>query len=116
MLPECKPNVGIMKVIGGADGYIICSFPFSPEFLQVSVKPFKLCEEICMRKVRIKDANAVVLIERGHQRISGVSDRLQMPWGNISGDSNDCKTFHSKTDLVNGLLPAKLQNSISPQF
>lgn len=90
--PECQSAMGVMEVVGRADGEIVYSFALSTEKLEVAIEALDVREECCVVwGVSIEHADRVVWITGGDELIAGFLNGSHMSWRDVSGGSGNCK-------------------------
>src|SRR5664279_4467454 len=63
LMTKCKSDMGIVKIIGRTDAYIVNFSPCSFKFIKMSVKPFEFHKKVTVRKIAIDATNAVKFIK-----------------------------------------------------
>ena len=93
LVPEGEPDVRVVQVIGRTDAHIIELHAASLKLIDMPVEPFKLNEEVALRKVVVEFSHAVELVEAGQQPVACLLYGFKVPVGNIAGHPNESEIF-----------------------
>src|SRR5690606_14659018 len=94
-----QTDMGVVQMIGRADAEVIDPLFvfFVSEALQVPIEAFELREERGFGEVAVDDADRIMRIHRRHEPVARVADRLEMPGGDVTGESCKSKVLHVAT-------------------
>ena len=84
----------VMQVIRRADRHIVYPVTFSPQQINMPVKPLKLGEEISVGEMAIDHANLIAEIQRGHEPVTRILDRFHVARSDVTGSADEYKIFH----------------------
>ncbi len=74
LVSEGKADVGVVQLIGRADGDVIHLVPLAAQLVNVPVKAFKLHKEVSSGKIAVNNPNRIVGVKGRHQAITSFPD------------------------------------------
>jgi hypothetical protein len=96
LIAQGEANVGVVQVIGRADGDIIDPTTPPGQFVHMTVEAFKFRKEIRVWKVTVDNSHAVVGIERRHEIIVRGLDGFHVSRRNITRGANEGEFLHTQ--------------------
>ena len=81
----------IMEVVWRADREVVHPLArWAPaKLFKMAVEPLELGEKTGLREVLVQDAHRIVGIDGGHEPVSGISNRLEVPPGHVTRNSRE---------------------------
>src|SRR4030042_1175574 len=94
-MPQCKPDMRIVKIIRRADTDIINLCTASFKLVKMPVETFKLNEKITLRKIIVNKPHTVKPVETGKQVVPCILNGFKMTNGYVACYAYQAEIFGS---------------------
>ncbi len=94
-MPQPKPDVGIMKIVGRANTEIVKWCAGALQLFEVPVEAFVLHKKGGIRKKGVDDPHGIMFVKCCNEVVAGILYGLHVPGSNVTGRSDQRKVvFH----------------------